>query len=419
MGWLEGGGAVYVRHRMDVSLGDILFGAVACAGAWGRDLLAARTLGLCGAGGGGIACLSVRTGWDLWLGAAGLREGDDVLMSAVTHPEMARIARLRGLRVVPVDLDRETLAPRPKDLEAALTPRTRAVLVARLFGGRVDLAPISRFCRAHGLPLVEDCAQAFAGPDEVGHPDADVSMYSFGTLKTATAFGAAVLRVRDASVLGRMRATEAGYPVQARFEYAGKLFKGLLLIVASRPRVYGVLVRACSRFGLDLDGLVDLATKSHPAGVSGGELLRRLRRRPCAPLLSLLRRRLERFDPDRLAARIVAGERLSDALGPCVVRPGAGQIGGTYWIFPVVVREPDGLVEVLRRRGFDASRATSSIVALRPPDGVPEAREAVAMMSGTVFLPAPKGLPEKEIRRLASAVGERAGRQPTTGRLTA
>lgn len=233
------GATVQVRHRVDVSMGDLLFGMAACVGRWGRGRLTARTLGACGAEEDGMVCLSVRTGWDLWLRTSGLGEGDEVLVSAVTHPEMARIARLHGLRVVPVDLAPETLAPRAGALEAAFTSRTRAVLVAHLFGGRVDLGPVIRFCAEHGLPLVEDCAQAFAGPAEVGRPEADVSMYSFGTLKTATAFGGALLRVRDNEVLVRMRAVAADYPSQGRGEYAGRLLKGLLLLGAPGPGCMG------------------------------------------------------------------------------------------------------------------------------------------------------------------------------------
>ena len=71
---------------------------------------------------------------------------------------------------------------------------------------------LSRFAREHGLLLVEDCAQAFQGPERMGDPVADVSMYSFGTLKTSTALGGAILRVRDREVLGRMRGIQASYP---------------------------------------------------------------------------------------------------------------------------------------------------------------------------------------------------------------
>ena len=210
---------VYVRHRLDLSPGDIFFGLGSCFLPWRRGRLESEVLGLCSANDDGLVCHSVRGGWDLWLGVQGFRPGDEILASAVTHPDMARIVRKHGLRAVPVDLDPRTLTPLPSALEAALTPRTRVVLVAHLFGGRMDLGLVTRFAREHGLILVEDCAQAFQGPEQVRDTTADVSMYSFGTLKTSTALGGAVLRVRDRKVLRKMREAQSDFPVQRRGAY--------------------------------------------------------------------------------------------------------------------------------------------------------------------------------------------------------
>ena len=190
-----GAGGIHARHRLDLSVKDMLFGILSSGRLWGREGLEAEVLRLCSLEEEGFVCFSVRSGWDLWLGAQGLRAGNEVLVSAVTHPDMVRIIRQHGLRAIPVDIDPETLAPRPRKLEAALTPRTRVVLVAHLFGRRMDLGGVARFARERCLLLVEDCAQAFHGPERMGDPTAEVSMYSFGTLKTSTALGGAVLRV--------------------------------------------------------------------------------------------------------------------------------------------------------------------------------------------------------------------------------
>src|SRR5215213_9828309 len=159
---------MYARHRLDISVADISFGVLSCGRRLRRKQLEVEVLWLCSLEEEGLVCFSVRSGWDLWLGAQGLRAGDEVLVSAITHPDMVRIIRAHGLQAIPVDIDPETLAPQPWMLEAALTPRTRVVLVAHLFGGRMDLLPIVSFAREHGLPLVEDCAQAFQGPDGMG-----------------------------------------------------------------------------------------------------------------------------------------------------------------------------------------------------------------------------------------------------------
>ncbi len=408
-GWDEsyGGGrglGVYARHRLDLSLHDVLFGVVWCCRPWRGYRLEAEVLGLCSIENEGLVCYCVRSGWDLWLGVQGLRVGDEVLVSAVTHPDIVRIVRGHGLRAVPVDIDPVTLAPCPRMLEAALTPRTRVVLVAHLFGGRMDLGPVARFAREHGLLLVEDCAQAFAGPKEVGDKAADVSMYSFGTLKTSTALGGAILRVRDRGVLRKMREVQSGYPVQRRGPYLEKLLKALGLVAVSRPRPYGLLARACAHFGSDLDDLVNRAVRAFPAREPDAVFFSRLRHRPSEPLLAMLRRRLQNFDRKRLAARAAAGERLARRLRAVGAHPGGRSLRSTHWLFPVIVPEPEALVSDLRERGLDASRATSSIAVVQAPAEHLPPTQARRMMSGVVFLPAYPDLPSRAFDAMVDLV---------------
>jgi perosamine synthetase len=335
-----------------------------------------------------------------------LRAGDEVLVSAITHPDMVRIIRGHGLRAVPVDIDPETLAPRPGMLEAALTPRTRAVMVAHLFGGRMDLGTVVSFARERGLLLVEDCAQAFQGPERVGDPASDLSMYSFGTLKTSTALGGAVLRVRDKVVLRRMREIQASYPVQRRGEYLKKLLRVLGLVMVSRPRPYGLLVRACTWLGSDLDALVNGVVRAFPPREPVEMLLRRLRRRPSTPLLAMLSLRLRTFNEVRLARRAAAGERVARRLEVATVHPGGNSLRRTHWLFPAVVPDPEALILGLRRRGFDASRATSSIAVVEAPDGCSSPAGASRMMSGVVFLPVHPDLPSRAFDAIVELVNE-------------
>src|SRR3712207_4065972 len=95
------GGAVwcgmYARHRMDISVADISSGVLSCGRQLRRKELEVGVLRLCSLEEEGLVCFSVRSGWDLWLGAQGLRAGDEVLVSAITHPDMVRIIHEHGL----------------------------------------------------------------------------------------------------------------------------------------------------------------------------------------------------------------------------------------------------------------------------------------------------------------------------------
>jgi perosamine synthetase len=387
------GQGVYARHRLDLSSGDIFFGVGSSLLPWRRVRLEAEVLGRCSIRDDGLVCHSVRSGWDLWLGAQNFRAGDEILVSAITHPDMVRIVRGHGLRAVPVDLDPRTLAPLPSALGAALTPRTRVVLVAHLFGGRMDLDVVAEFAREHDLILVEDCAQAFLGPEQVGDPAADVSMYSFGTLKTSTALGGALLRIRDRDVLRQMRRTQARYPVQRRYAYMKKLLISLGLITVTRPRTYGLLTQICTWVGADLDAIVNRAVRAFPSGDLERAFHQVLRQRPCKPLLAVLARRLRGFDQARLAVRSSAGERFVRNLRVPGSHPGGHSVRRTHWLFPVVVRDPGSLILELRTRGLDASRATSSITVVEASAGYSPPTHAHRMMAGIVFLPVYPGLP--------------------------
>ncbi|AJE03719.1 DegT/DnrJ/EryC1/StrS family aminotransferase [Geobacter pickeringii] len=116
------------------------------------------------------ACLGVKhavgvaSGTDalhLALAAAGIKEGDEVITSPFTFIATAEAIRYVGATPVFVDIDPKTYNIDPARIEAAITPRTRAVLPVHLFGQPADLSAIEALCTRHGLLLIEDCAQSF------------------------------------------------------------------------------------------------------------------------------------------------------------------------------------------------------------------------------------------------------------------
>lgn len=410
---------MYSRLRFDISTQEVLFGILAYVWAWDRRKLTEHVVGACSPGDEKLVCFSVRSGFDLLLQTLALPAGSEVLVSAVTHPDMVRIIEEHGLRAVPVDLDLSTLAPRAELFERAASARTRAILVAPLFGGRVNLGPASDFAREHNLLLFEDCAQAFHGPHGTGDPLADVSMFSFGPLKTATALGGAVLYVRNRSTLQRMRNRQLSWPVQRRRGYLGKLLKFLFLVQATRPTVYQLLFRTCKLLGKDFDALVNNIARAFPP--TGRETQRRcsgsatkdalfehIRRQPSAPLLALLAHRLRTFDSGKVARRTRVGEEIARRLHPSIAHPGRYAESRTHWLLPVISSDWGSLISALRREGFDAARATSNITAVGAPPDHPKSTptEATQMMSQIVFLPAYPELTGEAIIRMTRVTNE-------------
>ena len=93
--------------------------------------------------------------------AAGIGPGDEVITTPFTFIATAEAICYAGATPVFVDIDPGTFNIDPALIEAAITPRTKAIIPVHLFGQPADLTSISAICRRHNLLLIEDCAQSF------------------------------------------------------------------------------------------------------------------------------------------------------------------------------------------------------------------------------------------------------------------
>jgi dTDP-4-amino-4,6-dideoxygalactose transaminase len=358
----------------------------------------------------GLVSLSVRTGWDLFLTALGLPPGSEIIMSSVTIPDMSRIVQHHCLVPVPIDVDARRLEPDLDELEQSISPRTRAILVAHLFGSRIDMTPIIDVARQHRLLVIEDCAQAFVGRAYGGHPDSDCSMFSFGPIKTATALGGAVLRIRDSDLLEKMALLQHAYPLQSKRAYLARLSKYLSLRVLCKRLAYGALVRGYCALGIDYD-----AAFSHAAHSFGqNNFFDRIRRRPSAPLIAMLERRLKRFDGRglaRLEHRAACGRELARIL-PAGMVVGAENSSHTYWALPARVANCPEVLAALRAAGFDATARSSLVPIAGPLDGLANGHRRATWLEETIFLPNGDDMPDDQWQRMSSILCEVARAVP-------
>lgn len=410
---------LHARLALDFSWRDLAYALTACARRPDAARAAASLESSWAPQGDGLACLSVRSAFDLYLTALALPDGSEVLLSGVTIPDMVRIVREHGLVPVPVDVDVATLFPTPRDCERAWSPRARVLVVAHLFGGRSDLAPLAAWARGRGVRIIEDCAQGFITPDERGSPLADAAFYSFGTIKTATALGGALVRVAEPSVLASMRALQDEWPEQSASRYAQKVARTALLLLVQRPSVYAMLAMLCDLRGRDFDHVIQHSVRGFPVP-PGGTLLPLLRFRPCGALLDLLHHRLRTFDGSRLQRRTEQGERVMNALRQVTRVLGDAQPMRTHWLLAIESTDRRGTVARGRALGLDVAAGASSIAAVPRPAERPDLAptEAERFMSRIIFVPAQPEIPARALDRIAdlARVRERESEGRSEGR---
>jgi dTDP-4-amino-4,6-dideoxygalactose transaminase len=139
------------------------------------------------------------------LRALGVGPGDDVVVPSFTFWASAEAIPPTGARPVFCDVDPDTMLVTPETVRAALTPRTKAVIVVHLFGNVADVAGIE----ALGVPVLEDAAQAAGstGP-EGARPGAmaTIATFSFYPSKNLGAFGdGGAVTTHDAALADRVR----------------------------------------------------------------------------------------------------------------------------------------------------------------------------------------------------------------------
>ncbi|MER6050168.1 DegT/DnrJ/EryC1/StrS family aminotransferase [Streptomyces sp. NPDC001793] len=153
-------GAAYRELRADID------GALRRVSASGRYLLGAELAGFeaeFAAYCDNDHCVAVGSGCDaleLALRALGIGPGDEVVVPAHTFIGTWLAVSAAGARPVGVDPTPDGLSMDPAQVEAAITPRTRAVMPVHLYGHPADLDPLLAIAERHGLAVVEDAAQA-------------------------------------------------------------------------------------------------------------------------------------------------------------------------------------------------------------------------------------------------------------------
>ncbi len=97
------------------------------------------------------------------LAALGVGPGDEVIVPALTWPATAMAVRYVGGTIVFADIEKDTLCLDPAAFEAAITPRTKAVIPVHLYGSMADLDAIIAIADKHGIAVLEDCAHMQGG----------------------------------------------------------------------------------------------------------------------------------------------------------------------------------------------------------------------------------------------------------------
>ena len=332
-----------------------------------------------------LHCLSVRTGLDLTLRSLDLVPESEILVTNINIPDMFSIVSAHGLVAVPLSLNKHTLGLFTTQVEALITPHTKAILITHLFGAIMDIGAVIKLARYHNLIVIEDCAQAYNGAYN-GHPETDVVMFSFGLIKTNTSLTGAMLRFSNTGLCSKVKLLNAELPVQSAKMYLKKLFKAIAIQIMTLRLPYTLLYYYSRLAGKDFDDVLAGFTRGFP----GADVMAKIRFRPCQANLRMMRARKRNFSLNNIV------KRKNVASGITKIVPDAMKIGclnteHTYWVLPIERKNPGELIEILRNKGVDATAKASSLVKL----GKLPTIEDELVLDDLVYLPISNELTDK------------------------
>lgn len=162
-----------------------------------------------------VACSSGTAALHLAVAAVAPEPGDEIITTPIS--DMGTVIPILMQNAVPVfaDVDQETGNLSPATVAAAITPRTRAVIVVHLFGKPAPVRELRELCDRNGLMLIEDCAQAYLARvgDTVAGRIGHIGCFSLQQTKHISAGDGGLVVTDDAALARRMRLfSDKGWP---------------------------------------------------------------------------------------------------------------------------------------------------------------------------------------------------------------
>ncbi|HBC5610868.1 TPA: UDP-4-amino-4-deoxy-L-arabinose aminotransferase [Klebsiella oxytoca] len=153
-----------------------------------------------------IAVSSATGGMHVTLMALGISAGDEVITPSQTWVSTLNMICLLGATPVMIDVDPENLMITPEAVEAAITPRTKAIVPVHYAGAPVDIDAIRATAERHGIPVIEDAAHA-AGTYYKGRHVGwrGTAIFSFHAIKNMTCAEGGLVVTDDDELAARIR----------------------------------------------------------------------------------------------------------------------------------------------------------------------------------------------------------------------
>ncbi len=294
------------------------------------------------------------------LEALGLSEGDEVAVPAFTYHSIPATIIAGGQRPLFVDVGQATYTLDPDQLDLVAGPKTKAVIPTHLYGKPCDMDAVTAAAHAHGLAVIEDCAQS-VGSEFGGRKCGsfgDAAYYTFGATKNLTTLvGGMVTTSRD-DIANHVRQRVAELPTMGGFLLAKACAVASCMAVATRRWPFSFTLWPAIRVFslLDIDPVHDAFLERPSLRPSAGEKRHGFAPHPAQAEVGLVQiGRCDELNDARVRTAMALRSALAET--PQITVPEVAE-GEKHIFVTFSIQAPlrDELAAFLRSRGIDTAK---------------------------------------------------------------
>jgi dTDP-4-amino-4,6-dideoxygalactose transaminase len=353
---------------------------------------------------------SARYAFYLLLEAMGIGEGDEVVIPSLTYFAIPAIGVVRGVKPVFADVGLRSHVLDPEAFEAAITPKTKAVVPTHLYGTPCDMDAINTIAKKHGVAVIEDCAQSTGARYKGARVGSlgKAAYYTFGLTKNITTLSGAMITTNDSSIAEHVRTTISSTTPADMRRNAKEAAVGTAMMFATHPYLYPwtlhPVIRLGNLFGKDPIhepfGEPEVRYEKLPGSFAHS--------RPRAIQAEVGKLQLERIEALN-GARIRNGRWLDEHLAHVeeVVLPDY-PVGAEPIYMSFVIHHPrrDALMEALRKRGVDTTVGYMNDCSDHPlfPEYRRPSPNAARIKAEQVHLPVHPRMDSRDLKHLAESL---------------
>lgn len=292
----------------------------------------------------------------------------EVIMSDLTIRNMAQLVEYHGAKIVPFKVSYDSGYPDIEHLHELLNEKTRMIVISHLFGVRINdkyfkalrqiVTDFEEKTKCEKIYIVEDVAQSYNGLNRKS-PYSDIALFSFGTSKHYTAIkGGLFVTSNDISIDKYLSAM----PIASTCKCLKDCMITLIGYIISLPAILSIFIKILDIFSIDHEDFITKYFTAYRKASDVSEAIGKNSFRLHPATMDWIYVRMTSSKCKIIENKNKIGRLLTERLNNINIKVVSGKVTGArnYWIYNILVDDPDKMKKYLKYKGYACSKTATT-----------------------------------------------------------